>query len=128
LVIIDVQMEQNSLVEQTSIKYNIPRIWSNRWGKKTQHGCPAWLDLYQTFQTKTHQRTEERKKTFPMLLYLQATNNRCKSQDRPKGAKWYQQPHKTAQELHKITCKVLPFDCHLRVWAPFGLTGNGTQG
>jgi hypothetical protein len=127
LVIICVQMEQNSLVEQTSIKYNIPRIWSNRWGKKTQHGCPARLDLYQTFQTKTHQRTEERKKPFQCCyIYKPPTTDVNHKTDQRELNDTNNRT--TAKELHKITCKVLPFDCHLRVWAPYGLTGNGTQG
>jgi hypothetical protein len=117
LVIICVQMEQNSRVEQTSRKYNFPRIWSNRWGKK-KHNTVAWLDLlYQTFLTKTHQRREERKQPFQCCYIYKppATDINDKLDQREPNDT---NNHTTAKKLHKNTCKVLPFDDHLRVWAP----------
>jgi hypothetical protein len=124
LVIICVQMEQNSCVEQTSRKYNFPHIWSNRWGKK--HNTVAWLDLYQTFLIKTHEIAEERKQTFQCCYIYKPPTTDVNDKTDQRDPNDDTNNHTTAKELHKNTCKVLPSDYHLRVWAPIGLPGNGT--
>jgi len=121
LVIICVQMEQNSLVEQTSIKYNIPRIWSNRWGKKTQHGCPARLDLYQTFLTKTHERTEERKQPFQCCyIYKPPTTdvNDKTDQRELNDTNNHTKQHRNSTKLHaKYFLLIATLECgHLLAW------------